>query len=79
MGKPKNRFVLCVDNGTYQASLEPRKIYRVLSDPSAEAKSLLRAVDDSGEDFLFPSNLFVPIDAPAEAVPVFVGELSESS
>ena len=76
MPKPKQRFVLCVNSGTYKASLEPRKVYRVLKDPTAEAKSLLRVVDDSGEDYLFPARLFVPIDVPAKAVPVFAAELS---
>jgi hypothetical protein len=73
MPRKKNRFVLCVRNGSYKASLEPRKIYRVLDDPDAEAESLLRVVDDSGEDYLFPASLFVPIDVPAKAIPAFTG------
>jgi hypothetical protein len=67
----KDRFVLCVENGDYQASLEPRKVYRVVSDSAAEAKGLLRVIDESGEDYLFPARLFVPIDVPAKAVPAF--------
>jgi len=76
MAKRKSRFVLCVSSGTYKASLEPRKVYRVLADPTAEAKSLLRVVDDSGEDYLFPVRLFVPIEVPEKAVPVFTAEAS---
>ena len=71
MPKQKGRFVLCVKAGTYQASLEPRKVYRVVDDPSAEAKSLLRVVDESGEDYLFPAELFVTIEVPENAEPVF--------
>lgn len=67
----RRRFVLCVRNGTYKASLEPRKIYRVVDDPQAEARSLLRVIDESGEDYLFPARLFVPIDLPARAMPAF--------
>jgi hypothetical protein len=74
MAKPKSRFVLCLSRGSYKASLEPRKVYRVVADPAAEAKSLLRVVDESGEDYLFPDSLFVPIDVPAKAVPVFAEE-----
>jgi len=77
MGKRKGRFVLCLQSGTYQASLEPRKVYRVLEDPAAEARSLLRVVDESGEDYLFPAGLFVPIEVPEKAVPVFAVEASE--
>ena len=76
MAKGNGRFALCVSNGTYKASLEPRKVYRVLPDPAAEAKSLLRVVDESGEDYLFPSSLFVPIDVPDSATPVFETQAS---
>ena len=76
MAKRKHRFVLCVKAGTYKASLEPRKVYRVVEDPVAEAKSLLRVVDESGEDYLFPANLFVPIEVPERAVPAFAAAAS---
>jgi hypothetical protein len=76
MRKRKGRFVLCVQSGTYKASLEPRKVYRVLDDAEAEARSLLRVVDESGEDYLFPVGLFVPIEVPEQAEPVFAVEAS---
>jgi hypothetical protein len=76
MAKRNRRFVLCLKAGTYKASLEPRKVYRVVEDPVAEAKSLLRVVDESGEDYLFPASLFVPIEVPEKAVPVFAAEAS---
>jgi hypothetical protein len=56
---------------SYQASLEPRKIYQVVKDPAAEARRLLRVVDETGEDYLFPTELFVPIEVPEKAVPAF--------
>jgi hypothetical protein len=65
------RYVLCVRAGTYGASLEPRKVYRVLEEPSAEAEGLLRVVDESGEAYLFPAGLFVGIELPAGAKPAF--------
>jgi hypothetical protein len=67
----KDRFVVCIKNDGYQASLEIRKIYRVIADPKAEAKSMVRVVDESGEDYLFPDNYFVPIQVPTEATVVF--------
>ncbi len=67
----KRRFVLCVRAGTYKASLQPRKVYRVVEDPRAEARALLRVIDESGEDYLFPAALFVPIEIPARAIPAF--------
>ena len=71
MAERKQRFVLCIQSGSYQASLEPRKIYRIVEDPAAEARRLLRVVDESGEDYLFPAELFVPIEVPEKAVPAF--------
>lgn len=55
----KARFVVCVDNTGYPASLELHKIYRVLPDEDAEADSDLRVVDGSGEDYLYPDSDFM--------------------
>lgn len=65
-------FVLCIKNRGYPASLEVRKIYRVTSDNVAEARGLLRVVDESGEDYLYPARLFVPIDVPKTVTRLFV-------
>jgi len=71
MAERKQRFVLCIQSGSYQSSLEPRKIYRIVEDPDAETRRLLRVVDESGEDYLFPAELFVPIEVPEKAVSAF--------
>jgi hypothetical protein len=76
MAKRKGRYVICVSSGSYKASLEPRKVYRVVNDRAAEAEALLRVIDDSGEDYLFPARLFVPIEVPVKAEPVFAAEVS---
>jgi hypothetical protein len=47
------RFVVCVNNDGYQASLERNKIYVALPDPDAESAGDLRVIDESGEDYLF--------------------------
>jgi hypothetical protein len=49
------QFVVCIKNEGYSASLEPRKIYRVVPDSSAAAHRLIRVVDESGEDYLDPA------------------------
>jgi hypothetical protein len=61
------RFAVCVNNKDYPASLELHKIYRVLPDEDAAADGDLRIVDESGEDYLYPAERFVPIVLP-EAV-----------
>ncbi len=59
--KTPPQFVVCLKNTGYEASLEPRKIYQVLPDKEAESHSMLRVVDESDEDYLFPASLFSPI------------------
>jgi hypothetical protein len=58
------QFVLCLKNNGYEASLEPRKIYQVLPDKEAESHKMLRVIDESGEDYLFPAGLFAAISLP---------------
>ena len=59
MPKDWGGFALCIKNKGYEASLESRKIYRVVADSEGDAKSLVRIVDESGEDYLFPAGFFV--------------------
>jgi hypothetical protein len=61
------RFVLCVENKGYAASLEPRKVYRLIADVQASRHGQLRVVDESGEDYLYPEKYFVPIKLPQAA------------
>jgi hypothetical protein len=57
-------FVVCVRNDGYAASLETRKLYLSVPDECAEEHGLLRVIDESGEDYLYPKTLFRPIDLP---------------
>ena len=68
MSNGNDRFVICIKNEGYLASLEPRKIYRVLTDATAESKGMLRIVDESGEDYLFPADFLSPSKSPLKRV-----------
>jgi len=58
----KQEYVLCVENKGYAASLEPFKIYRSAALEAGEAgKGMTRVIDESGEDYLFPSKYFVSL------------------
>lgn len=61
------RFAVCIDNTTYPDDLIVRTVYQVLPDESAARSSYLRIVDETGEDYLYPADLFVLIDVPLEA------------
>jgi hypothetical protein len=58
------QLVVCVNNEDYPASLERRKIYVALRDAGAEKHGLLRIIDESGEDYLYPKSLFRAIALP---------------
>ena len=62
--KPVLKFAVCVSNVDYPASLELHKIYRVLPDEDAASEGDIRVVDESGEDYLYPSKWFVPVKIP---------------
>ena len=57
----KTRFFVCVNNEGYQASLEKRKLYEVIKDTSAEELNMVRIIDETGEDYLFPKSCFLGI------------------
>jgi hypothetical protein len=65
--KKAGSWVLCAKNKGYPASLEIRKVYKALSDPDAEAHGFIRVVDESGDDYLYPSSLFVAVELPPAA------------
>ena len=58
------RFVVCVKNKGYEASLETRKLYQVIRDRDAAKHKQLRVIDESGEDYLYPKSCFRPIELP---------------
>lgn len=62
---PDRRFVVCIRNDGYEASLERNKIYEIVSDEDAERDGDLRVIDGSGEDYLFAADRFVAIEVPA--------------
>lgn len=65
--KTEPQYVVCICNDGYRASLQVRRLYRVLPDAEAKKRGLLRVIDESDEDYLFPANLFATVELP-EAV-----------
>jgi hypothetical protein len=57
-------FAICVRNDEYPASLELRKLYPVLEDEFADDHGMVRVIDESGEDYLFPGDYFVRVNLP---------------
>jgi hypothetical protein len=61
---PSKQFVVCIRNDGYPVALEKRKIYVTLRDAAAEREGLLRIVDESGQDYLYPKAFFRAIALP---------------
>jgi len=51
--------------------LEVRKIYQIIPDNRAGEHQLIRVIDKSGEDYLYPVAYFVPIAWPQAVAAVF--------
>jgi len=60
-------FALCVEDGGME-DLEVRKVYQVLPDREASREGHIRVIDESGEDYVYPSDMFVPVKLPAAVV-----------
>jgi hypothetical protein len=59
-------FAVCLRNRGFAASLEVRKLYPFLHDPDAEANNLMRVIDESGEDYLYPARFFRKLKLPSD-------------
>ncbi len=62
----KSKYALCVENKDCE-DLEKRKIYQVLHDEEAKNEGYLRVLDESGEDYLYPTPYFIFVQLPEEA------------
>jgi hypothetical protein len=56
--------VVRLSNDGNPASLEVRKLYTALTDPAALKMGMLRVIDESGEDYLYPRDQFSEIKVP---------------
>ena len=64
----QTRFAICVTNDGCE-DLTIGMLYQMLPDAAASTEGLLRVIDDSGEDYLYPSSRFVQVEVPEVEVP----------
>jgi len=63
-------FVICLNNDSNPASLIVGKVYRTLPDADAEARNMLRIVDEDQSEpdgYLYAAAMFAPIELPEAA------------
>ncbi len=58
------KFVVCLNNDGFKASLEVGKLYQIIPDTEAERLGGLRVIDEDGEDYLYDSDMFCPLQVP---------------
>lgn len=58
------RFGICMTDS--EPDLELRKLYKILPDERAAQNNYVRVIDESGEDYLYPADYFVLVDAAQE-------------
>ncbi|MCC6532451.1 MAG: hypothetical protein IT531_07880 [Burkholderiales bacterium] len=63
----KRQLVVCVKNEGYEVSLELRKIYVAIEDEEGKSHRMVRVIDESGDDYLYPQKYFLPISLPQPA------------
>jgi hypothetical protein len=56
-----SRFVVCLVNRGYPTSLVVRRLYPVVPDTVAEKHEMIRIIDESGEDYLYPKKMFATV------------------
>lgn len=54
--------VICINNEGYPVALEMLTTYETIPDDQAEKRGLIRVIDESGEDYLYPKSRFVSVD-----------------
>lgn len=57
-------FVVCLNNDGFLASLDVGKLYQTVPDNEAEKLGGLRVIDEDGEDYLYDSEMFCPLEVP---------------
>jgi hypothetical protein len=72
------KFAVCVANDGCD-DLSVGMLYRMLTDETASAEGLLRIVDDSGEDYLYPAARFVMVEATPEEIPKLLAASSANA
>ncbi len=74
MTRAKTYHVICISNAGYGASLEARKVYVAVEDRRAAHDGLVRVIDESGEDYLYPAERFARIRLPRRVEEAWAAE-----
>jgi hypothetical protein len=63
---PATQFAVCINNESYEASLEVGKLYQIVPDDEATEHGYMTVVDESGEGYWYAATRFFPVEIPAK-------------
>lgn len=63
-------YGVCVKNDGYPVALRIRRLYQVVPDEHAARRHMVRVIDESGEDYLYPCDYVVPVTVSRDAAKV---------
>ena len=72
MKRQSKQYALCLSNRGYMTSLDKRKIYEIVPDLEAARQDMVRVIDESGEDYLYPKKFFVLVQLPKQVEEAFL-------
>ena len=55
---------ICINNEGYPVSLEMFTTYDTIPDAAAAKREMIRVIDESGDDYLYPKSRFIPVNLP---------------
>ncbi len=55
--------VICINSDGYEVSLIAQKAYRTIPDEEAAQHGLIRVIDETEEDYLYPASHFVAVES----------------
>ena len=70
--------VICINNEGYPVALEMFTTYETIPDDQAEKRGLIRVIDESGEDYLYPKSRFVSVDVSSDVFDVLPDEARQA-
>lgn len=62
------RYVLCITDQGDEFSVQKGKVYRIVKSDANDPSSMIRIVDEEGEDYPYPRDWFVAVDLPKAAI-----------
>lgn len=62
------KYVVCISNRGNELSVVKGRLYKLVEREPNDPPSMIRLIDEEGEDYLYPSDWFVAVELPQTAI-----------